>query len=137
MAEDKLDAYGHLSYTVGNEDWLACFDAIRIPGDLIAYHVVVNCESGSWIDTIESGTVPATADGIATIAGLPERYLDVCLEGYADTEEYGEIEWEDCATAWPKHLAWLLTQPSPNDDEADAAAEQSLDYFNRYIAGDR
>ena len=31
-----LDAYGHLNWTVGNEDWIACFDARRV-ADGIGY----------------------------------------------------------------------------------------------------
>jgi hypothetical protein len=67
---DKLDAYGHLNWTVGNEDWLACFDARRV-GNEIEYHVIVDCESGGFTDTIERGAVPATAEGIANLSGLP------------------------------------------------------------------
>ena len=64
----KLDAYGHLSYTVGwsdedqpedapdRGDWLACVDFDR-QGDFVGFHVVVNSDSGGFIDTLESGVL--------------------------------------------------------------------------------
>jgi len=59
----ELDGYGHLSWTVGDEDWIACldFNVVAHPerGILVAYHVVVDCESGGFTDTPESRVVEA------------------------------------------------------------------------------
>lgn len=56
-------------------------------------------------------------------------------EEYANsvTEEFiREGIWEDDGSAEP---LWL--EPLPSNGESDATVEQSLDYFNRHIAGDR
>jgi len=140
--ENKLDAYGHLTWTVGNEDWIACFDARRVT-DGIEYHVVVDCESGGFTDTIEHGTVPATVEGIVPLFVLPGRYADMCVEMYLDKpaddqDGYGEVEWQDTDASWRRHLEFLLTvEPEPDEVDENYSDEQSLDYFNRYIAGDR
>src|SRR6185295_2820870 len=91
---EPLDAYGHLNWTVGNEDWLACFDARRV-ADGIEYHVVVDCESGGFTDTIERDTVPATADGIANLLCFPSYFADVCSEHYLGNDEHGAVEWQE------------------------------------------
>jgi hypothetical protein len=62
-----LDAYGHLTWVVGYDnddgDWIACFDfeVFDHPerGKLVAYHTVVNSDSGGFIDTLESAVVEA------------------------------------------------------------------------------
>jgi len=168
--ENKLDAYGHLTWTVGNEDWIACFDARRVT-DGIEYHVVVDCESGGFTDTIEHGTVPATAEGIANLLCFPSYWADICSEHYIDDDTYGPVEWQETDASWRRHLEFLLTVEPDEDDEDEAVCphcgsrntaevtggegerechdcgrefheedhsdEQSLAYFNRYIAGDR
>jgi hypothetical protein len=141
MTNRELDAYGHMNWTVGNEDWTACFDACRV-GNKVEYHVVVDCESAGFTDTVEHRTVPATPDGIAPLFNLPGRYADICVEMYLNdpvvAEEYGEIEYEQCDREWRLHLQSLLLTATPdNEYEGDCSEEQSLDYFNRYIAGDR
>lgn len=140
MPNDKLDAYGHMNWTVGNEDWVACFDACRV-GNKVEYHVVVDCESGGFTDTLEHATVPATPEGVASLLNLPGRYADICCDIYlsdpAVAEEYGAIEWEQCDREWRQHLQSLLTTTPDESDEEGYSDEQSLDYFNRYIAGDR
>ena len=119
--ERKLDAYGHMTWTVGNEDWVACFDAIRVASG-IAYHVVVDCESGGFTDTTESGTVPVE-EAVEKLASLPWSYADSCLEQYCtldDGEDYGEVSTEDvqkCADRWEAHLRELAAQPAPEPDE--------------------
>jgi hypothetical protein len=83
-----LDGYGHMNWTVGNEDWVACADASlgRFRGRLfLAWHVVVDCESGGWIDTIEKGTVEITPE-ITPPAGILSQYLDNCMEFYIDKQ---------------------------------------------------
>ena len=85
-----LDAYGHLAWTVGfgsedDADWdtrgdmLWCFD-FSIWDDIdrgvvIAYHVVANSESGSFIETQESAVVPVSEAPY----NLPERCVDRSL----------------------------------------------------------
>jgi len=115
LANAGLDAYGHLEFTVGNEDWIACFDAVLSPEmGRIAYHVVVDCESGGFTDTIEKGVLPI--DEAMTLAGLPGKYADTCCEFYvddnpADEDNYhGPIKWEETDKAWRAHLASLMAQ---------------------------
>ncbi len=135
----KLDAYGHLNWTVGNEDWIACFDARRVR-DGIEYHVVVNCESGGFIGTMEKGTVPATVDGIAQLTGLPDRYADYCFENYpteADEVEHGKIEWEDTDKAWREHLQGLLKEEAEEEDTDSDEEARWYEELNRGYANDR
>ena len=74
---ERLDGYGHLLYTVGNEDWCAALDFF-VHGDRVAYHVVVDCESGGFTDTIESGVV--RRENVEELWSLPWKYADLCLE---------------------------------------------------------
>lgn len=112
-----LDAFGHLTWTVGNNDWIACFDAERTP-EGIAYHVVVNCESGGFVDTLESGTVPATEEGIRSLLGLPDYWVGICMEHYpTGTRGYGRIQWRRTVRSWEQHLRSLLNEPAPEPDE--------------------
>jgi hypothetical protein len=113
LANAGLDAYGHLEWTVGNEDWLACFDAVLSPEmGRIAYHVVVDCESGGFTDTIEKGVVPI--EEAMTLAGLPDRFAETCAEMYLDSaEEEHQVspeETADCGRRWSAHLASLMAQ---------------------------
>jgi hypothetical protein len=113
-----LDAYGHMEWTVGNEDWVACLDAVLSPEmERIAYHVVVDCESGGFTDTTESGVVRIDdADAIQYLKSLPGRYADSCIEFYPgqvpeDDEAYaGPIEWEETDKRWSAHLDALIRQ---------------------------
>jgi len=117
---ERLDAYGHLNFTVGNEDWIACFDAIRTP-EGIEYEVVVNCESGGFIDTVEHRTVPATLEGIRSLLGLPDCFASICMEHYADDteEEYGPVEWKDTLESWDRHLRDLVSASAPDAGEGE------------------
>ena len=90
--EDKLkelDAYGHLTWTVGYSDecnqddrgdWLACFDFLvwKHPsrGVLIAYEVTVNSDSGGFIESPDRGVVPA--DKAPT--GLPDYWAGIGMD---------------------------------------------------------
>lgn len=105
----ELDAYGHLNWTVGNRDWIACFDAVR-HDDRIAYHVVVDCESGGFTDTIEAKVVPATEDGIKDAMQLPSYWADICHQHYAVTRGYGRIAWKATEKSWQRHLKHLLRE---------------------------
>lgn len=79
-----LDAYGHLNWAVGNDDWIACLDA-RVNGDGIEYHVVVDCESGGFTDTIERNIVPFAQ--VANLRQMPDYWADVCREHYAHSRK--------------------------------------------------
>lgn len=107
-----LDAYGHLTWTVGNEDWIACFDAVLSPDKTrIAYHAVVNCESGGFIDTIEKGVVPVE-DAKTKLYNLPDSYFDSCCEQYAGEYEY-PIDINECQQSiksWNRHIDILVKQ---------------------------
>ena len=81
----SLDAYGHMEYCVGfgeegddRGDWLACADFAvgKVNGKLaVAYHIVVNSESGGFIDTLETDVVP--------VSKAPFGLLDYCRDiGY-------------------------------------------------------
>lgn len=88
-AIDDLDAYGHLTWTVGNEDWIACADFTVVTDDdgevWVAYSVVVDCESGGFVDTLESGVVRAVE---LPVDWFPLwGYLDICAEHYAGETE--------------------------------------------------
>lgn len=116
---NELDAYGHLTWTMGDLDWMACFDARRF-GDQIAYHAVVNCESGHWIDTIEKGVVPVAE--AAQLFGLPERFVDAGYEGHMMTLEanqrlprdqrtpLGRFAWRACDRSWQRHIKQLIKE---------------------------
>jgi len=112
-----LDAFGHLTWTVGNDDWIACFDAERVP-EGISYEVVVDCESGGFVDTLDRGVVPATDEGIRSLLGLPDAWAGICMEHYpTGTRGYGRISWRRTARSWERHLRSLLSQPAPEPDE--------------------
>jgi hypothetical protein len=112
---NELDAYGHLNWTVGNEDWIACFDARRI-GDEIEYHIVVNCETGGFIDTLEHDRVPVD-QAIDKLGTLPEYWADVCSEHYINKcgrqfrVKYREVR--RCTHDWLAHLADLTAYRWP------------------------
>ena len=104
----KLDAYGHITWTVGYDredgDWLACFDAKawKHPsrGWLIAYHVVVNSDSGGFIMGTESGVVPASE----APRDLPERWFDIGCEGCGVWLRKDSDEAEECNARWNTYL---------------------------------
>ena len=109
LANAGFDAYGHLAWTVGNDDWIACFDAVLSPDKTrIAYHAVVNCESGGFIDTIESGVIPV--EEATNLMNLPDSYLDVCCEQYAGDYDH-PIDINQCQKSiefWNQHIERLI-----------------------------
>lgn len=122
---DKLDGYDHLSWTVGNEDWLACADAVvgRFNGKVfVATHVVVNCESGGWIDTFDKAVLPVEGE---PPRGILAGYLHSCCEQYADEQddELCRIDLDQCQQAiseFDQHLAKLWqTCPDAPDSAFD------------------
>lgn len=98
---DTLDAYGHLSWTVGNEDWIACADYnvfINTDGEiLLAYHVVVDCESGGFTDTLEAQVHNLTKRPYSSKHGWCPlwQYADICAEHYMNDEQFGTPDHED------------------------------------------
>jgi hypothetical protein len=82
-----------LKWTMGDMDWMVCFDAVR-HGDHIAYQAVVN-------ETIEKGVIPVSEG--AALLDLPERYLDAGLEGH-----YQARAWKDCERSWKRHIKNLI-----------------------------
>lgn len=142
--EEKLDAYGHLNWTVGTDEekqedgeWMACFDAIyNRDTNTIDYEVVV--DGGSFVDTPETGSIPAwDKDKVAGLKSLPEYWQDIGIE-------HGLIMDDECLKhtmeSWGKWIDELLTQGMSKEDEdaaRESAAEQSIDYFDHFVAGDR
>jgi len=121
-----LDAYGHMNWTVGNEDWVACFDARR-NGDHIEYHVVIDCESGGFVDTVDHDTIALQA-AVEGLHGLPYHYADLCLEHYADKRgrqyRVSVRETRKTAKAWEAHIAALVAQgPCSEADPCGVCSE--------------
>ena len=116
----KLDAYGHLTWTLGDDDWMACFDAVRV-GSEIHYHVVVNCESGGFIDTVESGVVPVSETlhpfslrhmDRGGLIDLPSKYIDSAIENHLAArrkrERVGRLAYRGCEKRWARHIKQLI-----------------------------
>ena len=100
----NLDAYGHLNWVVGwsyesddapedddRGDWCACCDFEVFHDEegnlMVAYHVVVDSDSGGFIDTLETNVVPADKAPF----NLPAYWMDVGMEQVVWTEsEYQE-----------------------------------------------
>ena len=99
-----LDAYGHLTWTVGDSDWIACFDVDVSPcGRFYAYEVVVDCDSGGFTDTPESGRGPI--EEIDTLKGLADYWLGI-YENHepdpdVDPDPDGNARTVDC---WSAHI---------------------------------
>jgi len=97
FSQGDVDAYGHLTWAVGwapttdddnRGDWLACVDAVRSDcGNFVSYHVVVNSDSGGFIDTLESGIL-TTSDARKQLPGLLGYWLDIASKHIS-----GQGEW--------------------------------------------
>ena len=124
----KLDAYGHMNWTVGNEDWLACFDAIR-KGEGLSYHVVVNCESGGFIDTLETGEIKfIEKNQIENLKCFPDHWADICRENYIDSRKRAhQVKVREVARTrkdWAKHIDELIAEgPCREGAECGCCAE--------------
>lgn len=87
----QVDAYETLAYSVGGEyedggDWSAFADyAIgKIGGKrMVAYHVVVDSDSGGFVQEVESGVVECSK----APKNLLDRYMDIAYEQGTLTEE--------------------------------------------------
>jgi hypothetical protein len=124
-----LDAYGHLEYTVGwsdecdpedapdRGDWLACAD-YDVRGQWVGYHVVVNSDSGGFVDTLDSGVV-SLAEAEGQIGGLLSRWLDVASEHLAaDGQWFTDEEVADNTAAcerWRDEITKLSTVEGETD----------------------
>jgi hypothetical protein len=90
-------------------DWLACVDIDR-RGDWVGYHVVVNSDSGGFIDTIEQGVL-TVAEARDQLPGLLETYDDVGSEHLVnDGQWYTKEERGECLAAvkrWKQHVEEL------------------------------
>lgn len=141
--EDKLDAYGHLIWTVGTKEerpeddlggeWMACFDAVyNEVTNTIDYEVVV--DGDTFVDTPERGSIPAwEKDKVTGLKDLPDYWHSIGLEQGLpmDNDQLAETR-----ASWEKHIDGLLTKGITPEDE-EATLEQSPDYFNHFIGGDR
>lgn len=115
-----LDGYGHMNWTVGNEDWVACADAaVGLFGGkvYVATHVVVDCESGGWIDTLHKEVLPVEGE---PPRGILSSFLDSCCEHYADQQddETCQIDLDQCQRAidsFDAHVArlWQIKPDAP------------------------
>lgn len=111
---------------------MACFDAVYDENtNTILYEVVV--DGGSFVDTLESGSV--SPDQLDDLKGLPDRWHDIGLEASAGLRIDEELLAET-RKIWETHIDDLYAQAC-DPEEIEATTEQSLDYFNRHIAGDR
>lgn len=128
--ERELDAYGHLTWTLGDLDWMACFDAVRV-GTEIHWHVVVNCESGGWIDTLETGAARVDdSKAMAQLIELPGRYVDSAIENHLmarqQREPVGRLAYRACEKAWAKHIRQLIKEAPSEEDIEEAHADETL-----------
>lgn len=128
-----LDAYGHLQWTVGNEDWIACadFNVFLRPDDdepMVAYHVVVDCESGGFTDTLESGIIPASKLGKDWFPLW--GYLDICAEHYIDaTEPELQPDYEGAFKAaedWCQRVAQYVAKAQAWLDDGEEIPESCM-----------
>ena len=115
---DVLDAYGHLTWTVNMRpskdggDWMACFDARRMAGG-IEYHVIVNSDSGGFIDTFEHRTVP--------IEKVKPELFNLVEYWHNIGSNYGRMySCKKTSVSWRKHLKSLMLESEPEVlDEGD------------------
>jgi len=113
----KLDAYGHLTWVSGYSDewrdvgaqtdrgdWLACFDFIvfkcRSRGIMVAYHTVVNSDSGGFIMTAEEGVVVADKAPF----DLPDYWTSVGMDGGVQWLDEEIKSADDCQRSWEASL---------------------------------
>ena len=103
----QLDAYGHMTWSVGDDDWTAYFDACAFedPDGVVrvAYHTVVNCESAGFLDEPEKSVVKESDAPF----GLPWKWADVAMENSVrlDTSELTKT-----VEAWDKHLREIIEE---------------------------
>lgn len=120
---DRLDAYGHLTYTVGfspesedapedrDGDWLACGDFLvethpETGEAVVAVHVVVNSDSGGFIDTVRVDAFCVdNADDPRIPYDLLDYWRDISKGGHGETWSASEDADADAASArWRQDL---------------------------------
>jgi len=108
LVRNRRPVMGERCAVCGNRedrgDWLACFDGIvwKHPsrGVLVAYHVVVNSDSGGFTDTLESGVVEAEKAPF----DLPDYWTSIGMDhGIPWTEEECRKA-NDCQERWESNL---------------------------------
>lgn len=133
LSRADLDAFGHLEYTIGwtyesddapedddRGDWLACLDFdMWVEGGLlvVAYHVVVDSDSGGFTEEVARGVVTRTLRPDMSMSFLPtdlaEEWLAIAEDHLAGTpgltpSERAEAErtcaeWEQDLNDWADH----------------------------------
>ncbi|WP_046869300.1 hypothetical protein [Microvirga massiliensis] len=98
-----LDALGHLGYTIGNDDWFAALD-FHAEGDRLAYHVVVDCQSAGFTDTMESGVIPLA--NWQALVNLPFTWAETANENGGIRSE---VDLNSTAAAWERELRKAAT----------------------------
>ena len=91
-------------------DWLACFDYNVATDDhgvtRVAYHVVVNSDSGGFIDTLERGVVgPDKAP-----YDLPDYWTSIGIEHGTPWSPEEMKQADHCQTQWSLSLREAITQ---------------------------
>lgn len=98
--EDALDAFGHLTWTVGfcaededddRGDWIACFDFVvrRDESSIrVEYHVVVDSDTGGFTDTLEHQTVDAERAPF----DIPLYWMGISRDGHGVAWTGEEVE---------------------------------------------
>lgn len=91
-------------------DWLACVDFDR-KGDYVAYHVVVNSDSGGFIETTEQGVL-TLEEARRTLPGLLDHMDDIASEQLvSEGVWFTKEEREDCLRAigrWERSVKNVL-----------------------------
>lgn len=108
MDDDEIDEVALFPRDCG--DWSAWADVHRI-GDWVAYHIVVNSDSGGFIDTMESGVL-SIEEARRKLPNLLDYWRDVASEHLVMSETWftnEEIE-DDLKTIqrWKDHLKEVL-----------------------------
>jgi len=109
----KLDAFGHLTWGLGFEredgDWSAWLDCDR-QGDWVAYHVVVDSDSGGFCMTAEADVIHVD-QARKDLPGLYDTWTDVASEHLdaAWTEEEA-AELLKVGEAWKARVAEVTEQ---------------------------
>jgi hypothetical protein len=121
-----LDAYGHINYGVGwsdeaedapedsdRGDWLACVDADRI-GDWVGYHVIVNSDSGGFIDTLDAGVL-SVEEAKTQLPELLSYWQDIASEHLIGASAwFTDAETRENAQAIAKWRAYIETLTKDN-----------------------
>jgi hypothetical protein len=110
MTEEEIEAIDEQTGPRSCGDWIACADYDRI-GDHVGYHVVVNSDSGGFIDTLDQG-VYTVEEARKHLPGLLETWDDVASENLVNSGDwFTDLETEENKKAierWKAHLKEAL-----------------------------